>query len=284
MRTLHETWREATSALEACGIESPQLDARLLISHALHLHRNDWLTPHERHINAAEITAVTKLVERRKLREPVSRIIGEREFWSLPFGLNEATLDPRPDSETLVEAVLQELRQPDQPLSILDLGTGTGCLLLSLLHELPQAKGVGIDASPRAVEQAITNAERLNLSTRSTFLLGNWTQGITGIFDCIISNPPYIPTNDIAGLMPDVRLYDPLLALDGGNDGLAPYRTITEDAPRILRQGGLLAFEVGFGQAPDIFMLMAQHHFTNLKIRNDLNDVERCVMGRMPEA
>jgi len=166
-------------------------------------------------------------------------------------------------------------------IRILDLGTGTGCLLLTLLHELPNATGIGIDISPRAVEQAAQNAVALGLNTRTTFRTGNWLENITEKFDIIVSNPPYIPASDIPALMPEVRDFDPACALDGGDDGLAPYRHIIPQLPYFLKPQGLAAFECGHGQAQDIAHLFYTHKFAHIETHKDLNGTERCILAML---
>ena len=262
--------------LKAVGIESASLDARLLAGHVLGLDRVRILSQSEREISASDVAAVMALIERRAKRESVGRIIGRREFWGLEFGLNEATLEPRPDSETLVEGVL---RQAPRAKRVLDLGTGTGCLLLALLHEMPEATGLGIDVSARAVEQARANAMALGLAERSAFREGNWFAGVEEKFDVIVSNPPYIPAGDIAGLMPEVREYDPMLALEGGADGLAPYRIMVPQMRAFLNTGGVAAVELGIGQADEVKRLFEKAGFKAIEAWRDLGRVERCVVG-----
>ena len=288
--------RNAAAQLVQHGCATPDLDARLLIGHALGLDRLQLMLQAERVLTIEEITQITALVNRRAAHEPVARIIGCREFWGLPFGLNEATLEPRPDSETLVEAILEDSgfrigdladrQKSPNPKSripyptVLDLGTGTGCLLLALLHELPNATGLGIDVAPRAVAQAQANAIRLGLDSQATFQLGNWLEGITDQFDIIISNPPYIARDDIPTLMPEVREHDPLAALEGGVDGLEPYRLIIPQLPRVLKPGGLIAFEVGHTQAAAVSTLLRDAGLTNLTTHQDLGGVARCVLAK----
>ena len=268
--------RHAEQQLAEAQIDSPALDARLLVEHALGLDRTQILAQSERVLTDDEKQKIAKFIARRAAHEPVGRIMGEREFWSLTFGLNEATLEPRPDSETLVEVALQKLRSNHAP-QILDLGTGTGCLLLSLLHELPTANGLGIDIAPRAVEQAQKNAERLGLSSRTTFQTGNWLDTVTGTFDAIISNPPYIPTAEVPALMPEVREHDPMRALDGGKDGLDPYRFLIPQLRAFLKPNGFVIFELGSGQADDVAKLCANAGMTSITKHKDLNGIERCV-------
>jgi release factor glutamine methyltransferase len=271
--------RQSIETLKQAKIDNPQLDARLLAGHALKLDRAELLSQSQRELSLQEIQTIEKLVERRGQGESVARIVGKREFWGLEFGLNEATLEPRPDTETVVEAVLKQGRGSKR---ILDLGTGTGCLLLALLHELPGATGLGVDVNPHAVAQASTNAKELGLSARAAFRVGSWLSGITESFDVIVSNPPYIPSRDIPGLMREVREHDPLLALDGGADGLGPYRELAPILTNFLNAGGLVAFEVGQGQLAVVSDLLRRNGFSHVSAHKDLGGVERCVTGTKP--
>lgn len=293
---LGSTLRQTIDQLRMQDLTNPELDARLLIGHVLGLDRLQLMLQGERELTPTEIAQITSLINRRAAYEPVARIIGCREFWGLPFGLNEATLEPRPDSETLIEAVLGDLGFGIQDLGdrqkspnpesripnprILDLGTGTGCLLLALLHELPDATGVGIDLAPRAVEQAQANAVQLGLESRAKFQLGNWLDGITERFDIIVSNPPYIAQGEIATLMPEVRDHDPLAALDGGTDGLEPYRLIIPHLQHVLSPNGLVAFEVGHTQAAAVTAMLRDAGLTNVTTHQDLGGVARCVLAK----
>ena len=270
----------ARQRLVNAGIENADLDIRLLICHVLKLERIQLINQMERSLDAAEINRLSILIECRARHTSVARILGAREFWGLAFGLNEATLEPRPDSETLIEATLKLTPNHQELLRVLDLGTGTGCLLLSLLHELPQATGLGIDLAPRAVEQAKLNADALGLSARATFNTGSWLDGVQGAFDIIISNPPYIRHADIATLMPEVREHDPMLALDGGDDGLAPYLHLIPQLKKFLSPNGLVVFEVGYDQAEQVRDMLQQAGFTQTDIHKDLGGIERCVTGR----
>jgi release factor glutamine methyltransferase len=274
--TLDAVFRECARLLEDAGVEQSKFDARILIGHALGIDRAEIAAQGSRALSESEAAAIRALVSRRCRREPVARILGEREFWSLPFGLNDATLEPRPDSETLVDVVLKTLGGKG-PVSILDAGAGTGCLLLALLHELPEATGVGVDLSPHAVAQARINAERLRLEARATFRMSNWLDNIAETFDVIISNPPYIPSREIPTLMPEVRNYDPLAALDGGEDGLESYRSLVPQIRERLKPGGFAVFEVGQGQAAGVGEIFTRHGFVSVTHHLDLNGIERCV-------
>jgi release factor glutamine methyltransferase len=269
----------AIEKLKNAGVDNPQLAARVLVGYALKLDCAQILSQSQRVLTQEEISVIDGLMARRAKGESVSRIMGRREFWSLDFGLNEATLDPRPDSETVVEAVLK-LRIDGK--RILDLGTGTGCLLLALLHEMPEATGIGIDIAPRAVEQAAKNAEALRLGGRAKFRIGSWLEGVTEKFDVIISNPPYIPSAEIPTLMREVREFDPLCALDGGKDGLDPYRLLIPQLANFLNPRGLVAFEVGGNQAHDVADLFRKNGFADVGLHKDLAGIERCVTGLGP--
>ncbi len=219
-----------------------------------------------------------ELVEQRASRVPLSRIIGRREFWSLEFYLTDHTFDPRPDSELVVEAALDFITDRDAALRVADFGTGTGCLLLSLLSELRNASGVGIDRKPATVKAAAHNAANLGLTSRATFFAGDWGAAISGKFDLIVTNPPYIATEEICKLDPDVRLYEPRLALDGGGDGLAAYRALAPELASLLAPKGLVVVEVGIEQAAIVTRLI---HAAGLEVRAtklDLTGVARCLV------
>ena len=267
-----------TAALRGAGVESARLDARLLLAHVLGVD-SGWLFSHPEHpLDERQVASAWGLAGRRCRREPVSRILGRREFWSLSFGLDSHTLDPRPDTETVVEAVLAATGDRRSPLSILDLGTGTGCILLALLSELPGARGLGVDISEAALLVAAGNARALSLDHRASFVFGNWGTGIDGLFDVIVANPPYIPDQDIDGLEPEVAGYDPRAALAGGADGLDCYRSLAPDAARLVRPGGVVAVEVGWGQAGAVASILRGQGLVLTDIRRDLGGIERCVV------
>ncbi|ANC92457.1 peptide chain release factor N(5)-glutamine methyltransferase [Azospirillum humicireducens] len=277
LRTLRA---QAEARLREAGVDTPELDARYLLEHALTLTRTDFVTKAEQTIPDDDAARALALVERRAAREPVGRILGHREFWTIDLALNPDTLEPRPDTETVVEAVLAAIPDRKAPLRLIDFGTGTGCILLALLSELPNATGLGVDLSPLAVEGAAGNAERNGLADRARFQTGDWAKGIGDRFDIVVSNPPYIPSADIATLEPEVRQHDPLRALDGGPDGLEPYRILAADLSRLLVPGGLAAFEVGQGQAEDVAALVEAQGLGETAILCDLGGVKRCVRAR----
>ena len=277
MSSVSEALRQATARLAAVGIDSARLDARLLLGKALGVD-GTWLFNHADD-ELKDEGAFAALIERRLGREPVSLILGHREFWSLDFTVTRDTLAPRPDSEALIEAVLAELPDRGRPLSLLDLGTGTGCLLLSLLSELPAARGTGVDRDPATLAVAKGNAERLGLGGRTEFILSDWWQNICGKYDVILSNPSYIPSGDIGGLDPEVAKFEPLGALDGGADGLDAYRRLAAGAGNFLAERGLIAFEVGAGQAQDVASLLTEAGFAIRQVRKDLAGIERCIVA-----
>jgi release factor glutamine methyltransferase len=269
--------------LSDAGVPEPRLDARLLLAHAAEVAPQTILLNPERALSSAARARLDALVRRRLDREPVSRILGRRAFWTLDLALSPATLDPRPDSETLIEAVLAAL--PDKTLSrrVLDLGTGTGCLLLALLSEWPAATGLGIDVAPDAIATAEGNARSAGVEARARFARGDWGTGLDGPYDVIVSNPPYIPTGTIANLMPEVARHDPLAALDGGPDGLAAYRRLAPDLARMLALEGLAVLEHGEGQADAVAEIMGGHGLVERGRRADLAGRQRCLLlGRGP--
>jgi release factor glutamine methyltransferase len=279
MTTLSEALRSATTRLIEAGVDGARLDARLLLAKALSKDVT-WLFNHgEDVLDESGELVFAALLERRLARQPMSLILGHREFWSLDFTVTADTLAPRPDSETLVEAVLAELPDRQADVSLLDLGTGTGCLLLSLLSELPNAQGTAVDLNPATLAVAKGNAERLGLAGRTRFVQSDWWRGVSGRFDVILSNPPYIPSADIAGLDAEVARFEPLGALDGGADGLDAYRLLVAGADEFLAETGVIAFEVGAGQAPDVAVLLEGAGFSVRAIRRDLAGVERCVVA-----
>jgi release factor glutamine methyltransferase len=209
----------------------------------------------------------------------MAHILGRREFWSLDFAVTSDTLTPRPDSETLVAAVLDIVAGRDRPLGILDLGTGTGCLLLALLHELPNATGVGVDRSAAALAVALGNAQALGLAPRVQFHEGDWGEGLTGRFDVVISNPPYIVSADVPNLSPEVR-HEPRLALDGGADGLDAYRALAPHVGRLLEPAGVAVLEIGEGQAPAVEEILRTAGLKPVDRRRDLAGIERCIVAR----
>lgn len=281
MTTRDHAMRMLGWRLKQAGLPSPELDARLLVRAVTGASDIDMIREPGTPITAAEEERLASFERRRLAREPVSRILGMREFWGLAFAVTGATLDPRPDSETLIEAALGLLDGAATP-RLLDLGTGTGCLLLTLLHERPQASGIGVDLSPEALEVAAANAARLGLGGRAVFRLGNWTEGLDARFDLVISNPPYIASGEIAGLEEEVRGHDPRLALDGGADGLDAYRALARSLPDVLTQAGHAVVELGHGQAAAVTALFEAAGLAVFRTVPDLAGIERALVAGLP--
>jgi release factor glutamine methyltransferase len=273
--------RAWANKFRAGGIDSPELDARILVGHALGLDHAALAAAEGRKLKVNEENAIAALAKRRLAREPVSRILGSKEFWSLRLRVDATTLVPRPETETLVEAALAAIDAHGtraQSLRIADLGTGSGTILLALLSELPNAFGVGSDASAGALSVARDNAHRLGLA-RAHFVACDMTAALSGSFDVIASNPPYIATSDIAALAPEVRDFDPRCALDGGVDGLDFYRAIAGAAPALLGPGGTLIVELGAGQAEQVAALFAAAGLAPSAARPDLMGVPRALVA-----
>ena len=267
-------------ALTAAGIDNVRFEARLLLSHATGLPTETLISLGRDPAPPSVEEKLRTLTARRVRREPMAYILGEREFWGLPFKVSPAVLVPRPDSETVIETALPLLADRTRAWRILDLGLGSGCLLLTLLKELPNARGVGLDVSHEALDVAQGNAQALGVADRATLLHGDWcepdwTRPLGGPFDLVVSNPPYIEAGTIDGLMPEVARYEPRLALDGGPDGLAPYRLIAAAAPQLVVRGGHLLVEIGEGQAveiTDLFETAGLHVAAPVK---DLGGIDR---------
>lgn len=268
------------TALIKAGIDEPRRRARALLAAALDLSSGEIFARPERRLNPAQEARVSAMLERTLAHEPLSRIVGKRGFWGLEFALSADTLDPRPDSETIIESVLARLPERDRPYRFLDLGTGTGILLLALLSEYPAASGVGVDIAPGAARTARDNAERLGLGARAHFVAGSWAAALAGRFDAVVANPPYIERAAIAGLPREVRDYDPVRALDGGADGLEAYRAIAAELPLLLLPGGLFAAEIGLGQAEPVVAILRRHGLRVEAIVPDLAGMARCVTAR----
>jgi release factor glutamine methyltransferase len=283
-QTIEAARRALTARFKAAGNDSAELDARTLISAALGLDLTGLIACATRPIAPDEAARLEEFARRRRSGEPVARIIGTKEFWGLPLKLSAATLVPRPDTETVVERALEILRgddRQDRALRIADLGTGSGAIMLALLSELPNARGVGTDISAEALRTAEANAAQLGLSERASFIHCDYAAGLSGRFDLIVSNPPYIRTADIADLAAEVRDHDPHLALDGGTDGLAAYRTLIPQSAALLAPGGALVVEAGQGQSAAIETLMTGSGLTmDSRPKTDLAGIFRAVAGR----
>jgi release factor glutamine methyltransferase len=270
---VREALNRGASCLEAAGIESARREARLLLAAAAGLSPEALLRDPDRCIDGARYQA---LLDRRASREPLALILGWQEFWSLRFRVSPATLIPRADSETLIEAAVAS--RPAGVRSVLDLGTGTGCLLLAALTEFPGAFGIGTDRSPAAAALAAENAVMLGLRDRAGLVCADWAAPIEARFDLVLSNPPYIARAEIAGLMPEVAKYEPASALDGGADGLDAYRAIIGSLPRLLAPAGLGILELGAGQATAVTALARAAGFAQIATRRDLAGIERALL------
>ncbi len=268
--------------MTAAGIDNVRFEARLLLSHATGLSTEELISRGRNPAPPAHEEALRGLTARRVKREPMAYILGEREFWGLPFKVTPAVLVPRPDSETVIEAALSLMPDRTRAWRILDLGLGSGCLLLTLLKEFPNARGVGLEASPEALAIARGNAEALGVAGRGTLREGDWrlpdwTRPLGGPFDLVVSNPPYIEASTIDGLMPEVARHEPRLALDGGPDGLAPYRVIAAVGRELVAPGGLLLAEVGEGQAIEVAEIFGAGGLQPGAPFKDLGGIDRVV-------
>ncbi len=274
--TFQEATRAAASRLARAGLETPELDARALAMEAFGLDHGRLIAVGLAEAPAAALERLEGLVGRRLAGEPVDRILGRREFWGMEFALSPATLSPRPETETIVEAALSA--RPQGAVSVLDLGTGSGCILLALLSEWPQAFGVGVDQSPQAAASARNNALALGFAARAAFVAGDWAAALAGRFDVVVSNPPYIESSTIDGLAVEVRTHDPRLALDGGAEGLDAYRAILPALPSLLAPDGVAALELGAGQAAEVSRIAREGGLRVLRAVEDLSGVPRALL------
>jgi release factor glutamine methyltransferase len=280
--TIEQARRMITQRFEAGGIESPELDARLLVGATVNLNLTQLVTQAKAPLSRRHVARLDSCVERRLAGEPIARILGTKEFWDLNFKLSADTLVPRPDTETVVAAALDFARSidPQESLRILDIGTGSGAILLALLSELPHARGIGTDIAPNALVTARHNAGALGVDNRAEFVQSDYFSAVTGRFNIIVSNPPYVRTTDIESLAKEVRDYEPRRALDGGADGLAAYRAVCARSPDHLEPDGALIVEAGYDQAGAIAELMAAAGLGVIRpFRHDLAGVPRVVEG-----
>jgi release factor glutamine methyltransferase len=269
---------ETAAALAQAGIESPRTEARLLLAHLLGISARS-LPPPDAAVDAASLATA---LARRTAHEPLAYITGTRGFWSVEVAVSPATLIPRPDSETLIEAALAAFPDRAAVTRVLDLGTGTGCLLLAALTEFPAAFGVGVDRVADAAALAAANAARLGLADRAVFLAGDWSDAIAGRFDLVLCNPPYIESAVIPTLMTEVACHEPATALDGGADGLAAYRQLMTRLPDLLSPGGCAILELGQGQAKAVACLAGAAGFTQTDTKTDLAFMERALLLHAP--
>jgi len=285
-QSLQDAFVAAADRLREAGIETAELDARLLLCHEAGLTHEGFVARAHEPLAPEVAARFRAALERRVGREPVSRIAGTREFYGRSFLVDEGVLDPRPDTETLIDAALdlvEKTGRRGKPLRLLDLGTGTGCILLTLLAELPHARGLGTDLSREALRVTEANAQRLGVADRASFLVSDWCEAISGEFDLILSNPPYVASGEIGALAPEVALHDPHLALDGGPDGLEAYRQIAAAAARLLAPKGRILVEIGASQADAVASLLREAGFLVEKdgLHLDLAGRPRVVVAEM---
>jgi len=277
--TLVKAWTAAKDRLKDAGIDQPSIDARLMLEVAAGVTRTEIVTDPYRELTAEQQTTLEDYLSRRARREPVSHIIGRKGFWKILLQVNKNVLTPRPETEVIVDEVLKAF--PEQmAFSMLDLGVGSGTILLAVLAERPAAKGLGIDASAEALAVAKDNAASLDLNTRAAFLHGDWTAGLgDASFDLVVSNPPYIPTAVIDTLEPEVRDHEPRLALDGGADGLDAYRLLAPEILRVLKPAGMFAVEIGYDQSQAVEALFRAAGAQEVRTIKDLSTHDRVVTG-----
>ena len=282
--TIRDVINDAIRRLRLAGIEEARQDAWLLMGWVRKQDRAALFADAFEQLSPAHHRRFLDLIERRAQREPTAQILGMKEFWSLDFRIDSNVLCPRPETECLVETALELLaargRIQDQPLRILDLGTGSGCLLLALLKECPMATGLGIDVSPSALEIARLNGASLGLASRASWLCGYWGASLEGGFDVIVSNPPYIASSAAGDLAPEVRDFEPERALFAGEDGLDAYRSMAPDLRRLVMPDGIVCLEVGFGQASDVSAILADAGLETIDTRRDLAGIDRCLVLR----
>jgi release factor glutamine methyltransferase len=276
--SLAEQLARATRVLAAAGIDDAPREARRLAELALQAGPAEVFARRPGLLAPEEVAAFSRLLARRAARVPFARLAGEKEFWGLTFRLVTATLVPRPDTETLIESALARIEDRGAPLRVLDLGTGSGCLLLALLTELPRATGLGVDADPGALDCARANAVRLGLAARTEWRQADWAEGLEESFDVILANPPYVTEKEWETLQPEVREHDPRLALVAGSCGLAAHRRILPELPRLLGREGFVCLEISAGQAEAVVGLAATAGLRTVEVRRDLAGRTRCVV------
>ncbi|KSB89254.1 protein-(glutamine-N5) methyltransferase, release factor-specific [Caulobacter vibrioides] len=277
--TLVKAWNGAKERLKEAGIDQPAIDARLMLEVAAGVSRTDIITDPYRELTAEQVATLDEYLERRARREPVSHIIGRKGFWKILLSVTKDVLTPRPETEVIVDEVLKAFPET-MAFNLLDLGVGSGSMLMAILAERPAAKGLGIDISEEALAVARENAANLDLDGRLALMRGDWTTGLgDASFDVVVSNPPYIPSADIETLQPEVRDHEPRLALDGGADGLDAYRDLAPEILRVLKPGGLFCVEIGFDQSSDVEALFNAAGAQNVRTVKDLSTHDRVVTG-----
>ena len=274
--TIAAALEAAIKKLSAAGVENPKLDSKLLLCHAADIEPVELITNSNRQLPAQNLQSFEALIKRRVLREPVSHLIGEREFWSLPFLVSSDVLDPRPSSETLIQAALRYVEDTKKVFSVLDLGTGSGCLLITILKECPLATGIGIDNSEAALLVARQNAAKHSVGNRSKFEFSSWGRNLNESFDLILCNPPYIADGELVLLEPEVIVYEPRMALFAGDDGLSAFRDLAPDIYRLLNLDGVAVLECGLGQVTSLVEIFSIAGLKHLETLPDLEGIERC--------
>jgi release factor glutamine methyltransferase len=280
--TLVKAWNAARARLEAAGVDSPVIDSRLLLEAATGASRTDIITDPRRLVPEAQAAVLADYIERRARREPVSRILGRKGFWKIALSVTPDVLTPRPETEVIVDLALKTFPE-GRAFTMADLGVGSGAILLSVLAERPAGRGLGTDISLEALAVARENAANLDLNDRAVLLRTSWADGLDdGGFDLVVSNPPYIASDVIETLEPEVRDHEPRLALDGGPDGLEAYRVLAPEVLRLLKPGGMFAVEIGFDQADAVPPLFNAAGGVNVRVIRDLSDRDRVVVGEKP--
>jgi release factor glutamine methyltransferase len=278
-QTLLTAWQGAKQRLERAGLSGPVIDARLLVEAAAEATRADIVADPYRPLTPEQEATLEDYLSRREHREPVSHILGRKGFWKIMLQVNANVLTPRPDTETVLDVVLKDFPE-HAAWSVLDLGVGSGAILLAILAERPAARGLGVDVSEDAIAVARDNAAALGLTGRCALLRGDWTAGLADAdFDLVVSNPPYIATEVIPTLEPEVARYEPRIALDGGPDGLAAYRILAPEILRVLKPGGRFAVEIGYDQKDAVEALFRQAGAAQVRTTRDLADRDRVVAG-----
>ena len=271
---LSELQKKITKILAEGGIETNSLDARIILKEIFNFDEKELILNSDLILSESKISKVQKIITRRLNFEPVSKIFGKRDFYNSTFSISDDVLDPRPETENIVEIANNFILEKGYE-SFIDLGTGSGCIILSILKENKNLTAVGVDISIDAINIAKKNSKDMKLEKRSSFLVSNWLSSIYSSYDLIISNPPYIPSDEIITLSKTVKNFDPLISLDGGQDGLECYKEIAQDINRVINKNGRVILEIGYNQAHDVIKIFESKEFKLLKIYNDINDLNR---------
>jgi|TARA_B110000240_G_scaffold43302_1_gene48605 release factor glutamine methyltransferase len=271
---LSELQKKITKILAEGGIETNSLDARIILKEIFNFDEKELILNSDLILSESKISKVQKIITRRLNLEPVSKIFGKRDFYNSTFSISDDVLDPRPETENIVEIANNFILEKGYE-SFIDLGTGSGCIILSILKENKNLTAVGVDISIDAINIAKKNSKDMNLEKRSSFLVSNWLSSIYSSYDLIISNPPYIPSDEIITLSKTVKNFDPLISLDGGQDGLKCYKEIAQDINRVINKNGRVILEIGYNQAHDVIKIFESKEFKLLKIYNDINGLNR---------